>query len=63
VPTCVLLTGEYGVDGLFIGVPVVLGKNGIEEVIEMDLTADEKEAFKNSVAAVQKTVDEVDAMS
>lgn len=63
VPTCVLLTGEYGVDGLFIGVPVILGKNGVEQVVEMELTAEEKEAFKNSVAAVQKTVDEVDAMS
>jgi malate dehydrogenase len=63
IASCVLLTGEYGVDGLFIGVPVILGKNGVEEVIEMDLTAEEKEAFKNSVAAVQKTVDEVDAMS
>jgi len=63
IPTCALLTGEYGVDGLFIGVPVILGKNGVEEVIEMDLTAEEKEAFKNSVAAVQKTVDEVDEMS
>lgn len=63
VPTCVLLTGEYGVDGLFIGVPVILGKNGVEQVVEMELTAEEKEAFKNSVAAVQKTVDEVDSMS
>lgn len=63
VPTCVLLTGEYGVDGLFIGVPVILGKNGVEQVVEMKLTAEEKEAFKNSVAAVQKTVDEVDTMS
>jgi malate dehydrogenase len=63
IPTCVLLTGEYGVDGLFIGVPVILGKNGVEQVVEMKLTAEEKEAFKNSVAAVQKTVDEVDAMS
>lgn len=63
VPTCVLLTGEYGVDGLFIGVPVILGKNGVEQVVEMELTAEEKEAFKNSVAAVQKTVDEVDTMS
>jgi malate dehydrogenase len=62
VPSCVLLTGEYGVDGLFIGVPVVLGKEGVEKVIEMDLTPDEKEAFKNSVAAVQKTVDEVNSM-
>ena len=62
IPSCVLLTGEYGVDGLFIGVPVVLGKDGVEKVVEMDLTADEKDAFKNSVSAVQKTVDEVNAM-
>jgi malate dehydrogenase len=63
IPSCVLLTGEYGVDGLFIGVPAMLGKNGVEKIIEMDLTDAEKEAFKNSVAAVQKTVDEVKAMS
>jgi malate dehydrogenase len=63
IASCVLLTGEYGVDGLFIGVPVILGKNGLEKVVEMDLTDAEKEAFKNSVAAVQKTVDEVNAMS
>ena len=63
IACCVLLTGEYGVNGLFIGVPVVLGKNGVEKVIEMDLSDAEKEAFKNSVAAVQKTVDEVKAMS
>jgi malate dehydrogenase len=63
VPTCALLEGEYGVNGLFIGVPCIIGKNGIEKVIEMDLTDAEKDGFKNSVAAVQKTVDEVDAMS
>jgi malate dehydrogenase len=63
IPTCALLEGEYGVNGLFIGVPAILGKNGVEEIIEMDLTDAEKEAFKNSVAAVQKTVDEVNAMS
>jgi len=63
IASCVLLTGEYGVNGLFIGVPVILGKNGVEKVIEMDFTSSEKEAFKNSVAAVQKTVDEVNAMS
>ena len=63
IPSCVLLTGEYGVNGLFIGVPVILGKNGVEKVIEMDLSDAEKEAFKKSVAAVQKTVDEVKAMS
>jgi malate dehydrogenase len=63
IASCVLLTGEYGVDGLFIGVPVILGKNGVESVVEMDLNASEKEAFKNSVTAVQKTVDEVNAMA
>jgi malate dehydrogenase len=63
IPTCALLDGEYGVKGLFIGVPAILGKNGVEEVIEMDLTDAEKEALNNSVAAVQKTVDEVNAMS
>jgi malate/lactate dehydrogenase len=41
----------------------MLGKNGVEKIIEMDLTDAEKEAFKNSVAAVQKTVDEVKSMS
>ena len=54
-----LLQGEYGVNGLFIGVPAILGKNGMEKVIEMDLTDGEKEAFKKSVASVQKTADEV----
>ncbi len=39
VPSCVLLEGEYGVNGLLIGVPCVLGKNGVEQIIEMDLTA------------------------
>jgi malate dehydrogenase len=63
IPTCALLDGEYGVNGLLIGVPAILGKNGVEKVIEMDLTDAEKEAFNNSVAAVQKTVDEVNAMS
>jgi malate dehydrogenase len=63
VPSCILLNGEYGVNGLFIGVPAILGENGVEKVVEMDLTAEEKEAFKNSVAAVQKTVDEVKTMT
>ena len=63
VPTCALLTGEYGVNGMFIGVPVILGKGGVEKVIEMDLTEEEKAAFAHSVDAVRKIVDEVKAMS
>jgi len=62
IPSCALLEGEYGVQGLFVGVPVIIGKDGIEKVIEVDLTESEKTAFDHSVNAVQKTVDEVKAM-
>jgi len=63
MPVCTLLNGEYGVEGLFIGVPAILGKKGIEQIIEMDLTADEKELFKKSVASVRATSDEVVKMT
>lgn len=59
----VLLQGEYGVQGLFIGVPVILGAGGAEKIIELDLSASEKAAFDNSVKSVQSTTDEVVAMS
>jgi malate dehydrogenase len=49
------LEGEYGAEDLFIGVPAVIGKNGIEKIIELQLTADEKAKFEASVAAVKKT--------
>jgi malate dehydrogenase len=62
IPVCAKLEGEYGVDGLFVGVPAILGKNGVEQVIELDLTAEEKEAFKKSTDAVRKTCNEVDEM-
>jgi len=61
-PVCAYLAGEYGVDGLFVGVPVVLGRDGIERIIEIDLTSDERAALANSVAAVRKTCAEVDTM-
>lgn len=63
MPVSALMNGEYGVSGLFIGVPAILGKNGVEKIIEMDLTDSEKEMFKNSVASVQKTADEVVALT
>jgi malate dehydrogenase len=62
VPVCAKLEGEYGVDGVFVGVPGILGKGGVEQVIELDLTAGEKAAFDNSVAAVRKTCGEVDEL-
>lgn len=59
-PVCAYLNGEYGVNGLFVGVPVILGKGGIEKVLEIDLNADEKAALAKSVEAVAKTCAEVD---
>ncbi len=59
IPTCALLEGEYGVTGLFVGVPVLLGRNGVEKIIVVDLTEAERAAFEKSVAAVRKTSDEV----
>jgi malate dehydrogenase len=55
------LQGEYGVEGLFVGVPVVLGAGGMQRVIEITLTADEQAAFKKSAAAVQELVDKLPA--
>jgi malate dehydrogenase len=54
LPCSVLLEGEYGVQGVFAGVPVKLGAKGIEQVIEVKLTADEQSAFMRSVEAVRQ---------
>ena len=57
LPCTTYLEGEYGIDGLFMGVPVKLGAGGVEEVIEFDLTADEKSALDYSANAVRELVD------
>jgi malate dehydrogenase len=62
IPSCALLEGEYGVNGLFVGVPTLIGRDGIEEIIEVEMTEAEREGFQRSVSAVQKTVDEVNEM-
>ena len=54
MPTVALLNNEYGQSDLAIGVPTVLGKNGVEKVIELQLNASEKKDFDNSVAMVRK---------
>jgi len=61
LPCATYLQGEYGVDGLFVGVPVVLGHGGLQRVIEIDLTADEQVAFEKSAAAVRELVDKLPA--
>jgi len=57
---CTLLEGEYGVDGLFVGVPAILGRGGVEKIVQIKLTAAETAALQKSVAAVGKTCAEVD---
>jgi malate dehydrogenase len=52
LPCAAYLEGEYGLNNLFIGVPVKLGKNGIEEIVQISLTDDEKEALQKSADAV-----------
>ena len=59
LPCAALLEGQYGVDGLFIGVPVILGANGIERVLEISLTDDEQAALQHSADAVQGLVDDL----
>jgi malate dehydrogenase len=59
LPCAVLLQGEFGVSGLFVGVPVVLGRGGLERVFEIQLTAHEQAAFRASADAVQELVDKL----
>jgi len=56
LPCAAYLEGEYGINGLFIGVPVKLGERGIEEIIQINLTTDERAALNKSAAAVQELV-------
>jgi len=59
IPSCVYLDGEYGLKDICFGVPVILGKNGIEKVIELKLNDEEKALVKKSADAVNKTIDEL----
>ncbi len=59
LPCSVYLQGEYGIHDLFVGVPVKLGARGVEQIIEITLTADEKAALQKSAAAVKELVDVV----
>jgi malate dehydrogenase len=56
LPCAVYLEGEYGINNLFVGVPVKLGKNGVEQIIEISLTNEERAALHRSAAAVQELV-------
>ena len=57
LPCSVLLEGEYGLHGVFVGVPVKLGARGVEQIIELNLAADERTALHGSAAAIRELVD------
>jgi len=57
LPCAVFLEGEYGINNLFVGVPVKLGRNGVEQIVEISLTAEERAALHKSAGAVQELID------
>ncbi|WP_266202813.1 malate dehydrogenase [Pontibacter kalidii] len=59
-PVCVKLEGEYGIDGVYLGVPVILGKNGIEKIIELQLNEDEKQLLETSRGHVKEVMEALD---
>jgi malate dehydrogenase len=56
MPCAAYLEGEYGINGLYVGVPCKLGSNGIEEVVQIKLTAEEQAALQKSADAVKELV-------
>lgn len=62
-PVCAMLNGEYGMKDIYLGVPVVLGKNGIEKIIEIKLDEQEKELLATSAKAVRSVMDVLDNMN
>ena len=59
LPCAAYLDGQYGIKGLYVGVPVKLGRKGVEQVIEIKLTPEEDAAFKKSAAAVRELVEKL----
>ena len=57
LPCAAYLNGEYGVNNLYAGVPVVIGKNGVEKIIKIDLSDEEKKQFEHSIKTVQELFD------
>jgi malate dehydrogenase len=62
MPVCAYLNGEFGVNGLYVGIPAVLGANGAERIIEFELNDEEKAMFYNSVQAVKNLVDDLNRL-
>jgi len=56
IPCATLCNGEFGIDGYFIGVPTVIGSNGVEKILDFKLKENEQEALNQTLEAVKKTV-------
>ena len=54
LPCAAYVNGYYDLDGLYVGVPVIIGKNGVERIVEISFTPDEKDMFDHSVSAVKQ---------
>jgi len=61
-PVCAYLDGEYGHKKIYLGVPVILGKNGVEEIIEISLNSEEKKLLTSSVDSVKSVMKVLDDM-
>ncbi|MDO8968873.1 malate dehydrogenase [Algoriphagus sp.] len=62
-PVCIKLDGEYGIDDCYLGVPVILGKNGVEKVLELDLNAEEKALLETSRGHVKEVMNVLDKLA
>ncbi len=62
-PVCIQLDGEYGISGVYLGVPVILGKNGVEKVIELDLNEEEKQLLETSRGHVKEVMEVLDKLN
>ncbi|MFO7891851.1 MAG: malate dehydrogenase [bacterium] len=60
LPCSAYMRGEYGIEGIFVGVPIKLGKNGVEEIIELSLTKEENEALVNSASKVKSIIEKLE---
>ncbi|MDQ4141253.1 MAG: malate dehydrogenase [Bacteroidota bacterium] len=62
-PVCIKLEGEYGINGTYLGVPVVLGKNGVEKIVELQLNDEEMSLLRNSEKHVREVMEVLDSMT
>ena len=62
IPSCVLAQGEYGIEDTFVGLPVKLGRAGVEEILEIDLTDEERKALHVSASHVKELCEHIEGM-